>query len=188
MAFKPISDIPGYEKYVKYELSNTGVLRNKNTKRELKWFLTGAPKDKPELGYLQAQVCCSRTERKGIKQHIAIAKLFIDNPDDKSQVDHINGVRSDNCLEKLRWATAAENARNRSIRSDSMTGHKNITKIFDKKRQTWFWRIHVWDSKKGKSHTRGFIVVNDETEPPQHVINIRDEMLRKYFKEFTPER
>lgn len=37
--------------------------------------------------------------------HRLVAMVFIPNPENKEQVDHINGVRNDNRLENLRWAT-----------------------------------------------------------------------------------
>lgn len=44
--------------------------------------------------------------------HRAVAELFIPNPDNKPQVDHINTNRHDNRACNLRWVTAKENGNN----------------------------------------------------------------------------
>lgn len=73
--------------------------------------------------------------------HRIIAETFLDNPENKPTVDHINRVRSDNRLENLRWATYREqrdnssqvlNARELGVRScdDPKEYHRRNTRRY----------------------------------------------------------
>jgi hypothetical protein len=45
-----------------------------------------------------------------------------------NEIDHINGIRSDNRIANLRAATRSENASNRNLQSNNTTGFKGVWK------------------------------------------------------------
>lgn len=60
--------------------------------------------------------------------HITVAKLFIPNPDNKPEVDHIDTNRLNNHYLNLRWVTHKENCNNIITRqhiSEAKKGEKN---------------------------------------------------------------
>ena len=63
-------------------------------------------------GYIQCSL-----NKKFYTKHRIIGLQFIENndPENKTQVDHINHVRTDNRIENLRWVSSSENHKNRSI-------------------------------------------------------------------------
>jgi hypothetical protein len=62
------------------------------------------------------------------------------------EIDHINGVRSDNRLVNLREATPSQNQANKAMRRDNTSGAKGVT--WDKSRSDWIAAIHVNGSRK----------------------------------------
>ena len=67
-----------------------------------------------------------------LKQHRVIAMAFIPNVENKPTVDHINGIKTDNRVCNLRWATTKEQVCNdlyKSIRGKKVQGFDENGKL-----------------------------------------------------------
>lgn len=62
------------------------------------------------------------------------------------EIDHANGIRSDNRIENLRACTRQENCRNLARRSDNKSGRAGIW--WDSKREMWQAYINSGDKRK----------------------------------------
>jgi hypothetical protein len=71
-------------------------------------------------------------------------------------LDHINGDSRDNRIENLRPASPSENAHNKKIRSDSLTGIKGVS--FVKRTGLWTARIQ----KEGRRFSLGYFTSADQ--------------------------
>ena len=90
--------IPGWN----YSVSPDGLVRNDETGHVLKPLVTNA-------GY--GRVALWRHNKSTYKAvHRLVAQAFIDNPQNKECVNHINGDKRDNRACNLEWCTPRENA------------------------------------------------------------------------------
>jgi hypothetical protein len=98
-----------------FEISSVGRLRNIKTGHICK----------PEVlssGYLSCRVTCGKRDSKiHIIIHKGVALTFLPNPNDLPCVNHIDGDKTNNCVENLEWFSYGHNLR-----------HAYDTGLFDK--------------------------------------------------------
>lgn len=56
--------------------------------------------------------------------HRGVAELFVPNPENKPEVDHIDGNQHNNMATNLRWVTSSENKKNPITRKRNSDSHK----------------------------------------------------------------
>ena len=100
-----------------YSINRQGQVRNDRTGRIKK------PTLNKNNQYLMIDLYKNNKPEK-ITIHRLVAEAFIPNPEGKLTVDHIDGVRQNNAIDNLRWATYSEqNSRFNTVgvRSESVT-------------------------------------------------------------------
>jgi hypothetical protein len=113
----------------------------------------------------------------GIVKHFRIHRLvalhFLENPENKKCIDHINGNIKDNTINNLRWASLCENSHNAKIRKDNTTGIKGV--YFNKELNKYCVQIRIKNKRK---HIGCFNSLEEATIARKKAAN-------ELFKEFT---
>lgn len=121
-----------------YEVSNTGFVRNKTTKYILKGRET-------VNGYLQVSLKIDN-ENKFMNKYIhrLVAQFWLDNIDNKKEVNHIDGNKKNNNMLNLEWVTAKENSDHRvNVLNKKITDNKKVG-MFNKQN----YLIQIFNSVK----------------------------------------
>ena len=109
-------EIPGFDGA--YQISNFGNVRSCDRMIYYKKGNPSAPckheksrtinQHKSNSGYYRVGLR-KNTIRKFYSVHRLVAQTFLDNPDNKPQVNHIDGNRENNRVDNLEWVTSSEN-------------------------------------------------------------------------------
>jgi len=111
-----IKDIEGFEDL--YQSTELGEVFNKKTGKELKHRID-------RRGYYL--VVLWKNNEQTIKNiHRLLAEHFIDNPNNKECIDHIDRNPLNNSIDNLRWASKSENNMNKKKLSNNTSGFTGI--------------------------------------------------------------
>ena len=96
--------IQGFENYEVDELGQIWSL----PKRTRKGTRLIKPLQHPKTGYMYVDLCKDGKVKK-FSAHRLVALTYLPNLENKPQVNHINGIKTDNRVENLEWNTNLEN-------------------------------------------------------------------------------
>jgi hypothetical protein len=135
-------------------LYEDGRLYNHKTKKFKKWT-------KDTNGYMKTQIWVGG-KPKNVHQHRLLAESFIPNPECKSQVNHINGIKSDNRIENLEWVTQSENGKHSFANGLQKVTKPNMMSVIDKISGTLYESISEASRQTGwsVSHLRNMLLNN----------------------------
>ena len=101
-------DIQGYEG--RYQISNLGRIKSLNRKDRLGRNVDGKIlKQHTDTNGYKSVMLSKNNDKKRHRIHRLVAKMFIDNPLNLEEVNHIDGDKSNNSKDNLEWVNRKEN-------------------------------------------------------------------------------
>jgi len=166
------------ENFENYEINNKGIIRKRNTQKIKK-------QSKNKDGYVYIQFC-KNGKYFCKKVHRLVALAFIENPNNLKEVDHIDGNKSNNKCNNLRFATRSQNQANTNVQSNNKLGIKSV--YWDKNAKKFRAQIKL----NNKNYKLGFYDSEFEAGFVHEFFSLMlfkefAKITRKFNKFYTPE-
>lgn len=104
--WRPIPGSAGFYSASNFGRIRSGPLKQRTSGRQRGRILTPSCDSK---GYLFFRVCIPGVPNRNCKVHRAVAAAFLGAEDSTRQVNHRNGIKTDNRIENLEYVTCREN-------------------------------------------------------------------------------
>jgi len=153
--------IDGYDNYL---VSNFGNVKNSKTNRIMK-------QKNNRQGYKQINLC-KKGKVKMFSVHRLVALAFLENPDNKQKVDHIDNNPANNNIKNLRWCSQKDNLANQGKRENNKSGFKGV--CFNKQHNKYQAQISI----NGKNKHLGYF------ETVEQASKVYEEKAKELHKEF----
>ena len=181
--WRTIFDFPNYE------VSNKGNIRSKEYNDSL-GHLRSSKKLKKQVnncGYEYVILSSKEEKHKTLTVHRIVAKTFIPNPEEKEDVNHIDGNKLNNNVNNLEWTTTQENIKKRyeigidgnnykAVEQRSLDG-KELYDIFkssyEAEKITGIARQHIGACCRGERKSAGGYSWKFEIEEPKKIEKIK---------------
>jgi hypothetical protein len=176
-------DVLGYEGL--YQVSNLGNVKRIAGSKSINSKEKTLTPIKLKKGYLRVALTKNNVGKRKLV-HVLVLEAFVGKPDfDKAQVNHINGIKTDNTLTNLEWCTQSENQKHMFY----VLGVNHSKRCLDEERVLQI----IEKLKQGQSSS----IIADEYKVKPHVITdiargrsykrIKRDILLKSFKNSKPQ-
>ena len=176
--WRTIFDFPNYE------VSNKGNIRSKEYNDSL-GHLRSSKKLKKQVnncGYEYVILSSKEEKHKTLTVHRIVAKTFIPNPEEKEDVNHIDGNKLNNNVNNLEWTTTQENIIKRYEIGIDGNNYKRVSQFdkdgnlvgsfrssYEAERITGISRTNIGGCCRGERLTAGGYVWKFEIEEPKKI-------------------